>query len=63
MYGNYFENVEDSVECMLLPKIMSMNSQNFHFTACNFTERNMYLRLEYFTLLYHSYSVIILVSL
>ncbi|KAJ9589715.1 hypothetical protein L9F63_017087 [Diploptera punctata] len=44
MYGNYFENVEDSIECMLLPKIMSMNSQNFHFTACNFTERNMYLR-------------------
>ncbi|KAJ4433665.1 hypothetical protein ANN_15975 [Periplaneta americana] len=44
MYGNYFEDPEDSIECMLLPKIMSLNSQNFHFTACNFTERNMYLR-------------------
>ncbi|KDR22169.1 Cytosolic carboxypeptidase-like protein 5, partial [Zootermopsis nevadensis] len=44
MYGNYFEDVEDSIECMLLPKIMSLNSQNFHFTACNFTERIMYLR-------------------
>lgn len=44
MYGNYFEDPDDSTECMLLPKIMSLNSQNFHFTACNFTERNMYLR-------------------
>lgn len=44
MYGNHFDKIEDSVECMLLPKIMSVNSQNFHFTACNFTEKNMYLR-------------------
>lgn len=44
MYGNYFEDLEDSIECMLLPKIMSLNSLNFHFTACNFTERIMYLR-------------------
>ncbi|XP_023718952.1 cytosolic carboxypeptidase-like protein 5 isoform X1 [Cryptotermes secundus] len=44
MYGNYFEDTEDSIECMLLPKIMSLNSQNFHFTACNFTEKIMYLR-------------------
>ncbi|XP_047098849.1 cytosolic carboxypeptidase-like protein 5 [Schistocerca piceifrons] len=44
MYGNHFNNIEDSIECMLLPKIMSLNNQNFHFTACNFTERNMYLR-------------------
>lgn len=44
MYGNYFEDLEDSIECMLLPKIMSLNSPNFHFTACNFTERIMYLR-------------------
>ncbi|GLG96635.1 uncharacterized protein GBIM_03561 [Gryllus bimaculatus] len=44
MYGNHFDNIGDSVECMLLPKIMSLNSPNFHFSACNFTERNMYLR-------------------
>lgn len=44
MYGNYFNRVEDSVECMLFPKIMSINSQNFHFSACNFSEKNMYLR-------------------
>ncbi|XP_066993857.2 cytosolic carboxypeptidase-like protein 5 isoform X2 [Anabrus simplex] len=44
MYGNHFENIADGVECMLLPKIMSLNNPNFHFTACNFTERNMYLR-------------------
>ncbi|CAG2062432.1 unnamed protein product [Timema podura] len=44
MYGNHFNSMEESVECMLLPRIMAFNSQNFHFTACNFTERNMYLR-------------------
>lgn len=44
MYGNHFDNMADSVECMLLPKIMSLNNHNFHFTACNFTERNMYLK-------------------
>lgn len=44
MYGNHFEEFEKNIECMLLPKIMSLNNHNFHFTACNFTERNMYLR-------------------
>lgn len=44
MYGNHFDDLECNVECMLLPKIMSLNNHNFHFTACNFTERNMYLR-------------------
>lgn len=44
MYGNHFEEVESSVECLLLPRIMALNSLHFHFTSCNFTERNMYLR-------------------
>ena len=44
MYGNNFQELEKNVECMMLPKIMSLNNHNFHFTACNFTERNMYLR-------------------
>lgn len=44
MYGNHFEDLDCNVECMLLPKIMSLNNHNFHFTACNFTERNMYLK-------------------
>lgn len=48
MYGNHFEDIECNVECMLLPKIMSINNHNFHFTACNFTERNMYLRYAIF---------------
>ncbi|XP_054003401.1 cytosolic carboxypeptidase-like protein 5 isoform X1 [Hylaeus anthracinus] len=43
MYGNYFENPEDTITCMLLPKLMSINNPNFHFTSCNFTERNMYI--------------------
>ena len=29
---------------MLLPKLMSINCANFDFPACNFTERNMYLK-------------------
>uniref|UniRef100_A0A6P7FUV6 Cytosolic carboxypeptidase-like protein 5 n=1 Tax=Diabrotica virgifera virgifera TaxID=50390 RepID=A0A6P7FUV6_DIAVI len=44
MYGNHFDDIERNVECMLLPKLMSMNNHNFHFHACNFTERNMYLK-------------------
>lgn len=44
MYGNHFPLIQDNVECMLLPKLMSLNSYNFHFSACNFSERNMYLR-------------------
>lgn len=43
MYGNYFDDAEDTVMCMLLPKLMSLNNPNFHFTSCNFAERNMYL--------------------
>ncbi|XP_072940180.1 cytosolic carboxypeptidase-like protein 5 isoform X2 [Epargyreus clarus] len=44
MYGNHFEDVERCVECMLLPRIMSLNNLHFHFSSCNFTERNMYLK-------------------
>ncbi|CAH4035657.1 unnamed protein product [Pieris brassicae] len=44
MYGNHFEDVDSSVECMLLPRIMSLNNLHFHFSSCNFTERNMYLK-------------------
>ncbi|KAL5292158.1 AGBL5 family protein [Megaselia abdita] len=44
MYGNHFSNVSEAVECKLLPKLMSINSQHFHFDACNFSEKNMYKR-------------------
>ncbi|CAB3236686.1 unnamed protein product [Arctia plantaginis] len=44
MYGNHFEDLESCVECMLLPRIMSLNNMHFHFSSCNFTERNMYLK-------------------
>ncbi|XP_026322040.1 cytosolic carboxypeptidase-like protein 5 isoform X3 [Hyposmocoma kahamanoa] len=44
MYGNHFDDLESSVECMLLPRIMSLNNLHFHFSSCNFTERNMYLK-------------------
>ncbi|XP_035742239.1 cytosolic carboxypeptidase-like protein 5 isoform X1 [Vespa mandarinia] len=43
MYGNHFTDSEDTIMCMLLPKLMSINNPNFHFSSCNFAERNMYL--------------------
>ena len=42
MYGNHLPNVNEAVECMLLPRLMSMNCHHFHFDACVFSERNMY---------------------
>jgi hypothetical protein len=44
MYGNHLPNALESVECMLLPRLMSMNCHHFHFDACNFSERNMYFK-------------------
>lgn len=43
MYGNHFTDPEDTIMCMLLPKLMSINNPHFHFTSCNFAERNMYI--------------------
>lgn len=44
MYGNHLPNVSEAVECMLLPRLMSINCQHFHFDACVFSEKNMYHR-------------------
>ena len=44
MYGNYFENPETKIDALLFPKLMSINSANFDFPACNFTQRNMFLK-------------------
>lgn len=46
MYGNYLPKVAEAVECMLLPRLMSMNCHHFHFDACVFSERNMYHKYE-----------------
>lgn len=48
MYGNYLPNIAESVECMLLPRLMSMNSHHFHFDACVFSERNMYHKYVFY---------------
>lgn len=42
IYGNHFTSQEDHVECMLLPKLVSLNSAHFDFDHCVFSERNMY---------------------
>lgn len=44
MYGNHLSNTQEAVEVMLLPRLMSMNCHHFAFDACNFSERNMYLK-------------------
>ncbi|XP_055610573.1 uncharacterized protein LOC129757387 isoform X2 [Uranotaenia lowii] len=44
MYGNHLPNIVEAVECMLLPRLMSLNSLHFHYDACNFSERNMYYK-------------------
>lgn len=44
MYGNHLPNTLEAVEVMLLPRLMSMNCHHFAFDACNFSERNMYLK-------------------
>jgi hypothetical protein len=43
MYGNHFNDTEEAAACMMLPKLMTLNNSNFHFTSCNFAAKNMYL--------------------
>lgn len=42
VYANYLENEDNYVSSILFPKLVSLNSANFDFAACNFTEKNMY---------------------
>ena len=44
IYANYMDNEEDYIKSILYPKLMSINSANFDFTGCNFTEKNMYTK-------------------
>merc|ERR550534_100434 len=41
IYGNHFKDTRQQTECLLFPKLISLNSQHFDFWACNFTEKNM----------------------
>ncbi|GFR16254.1 hypothetical protein TNCT_170771 [Trichonephila clavata] len=42
IYGNYFPDTETMVDCMFLPKLMSINCPYFDFSACNFSAENMF---------------------
>ncbi|GIX68678.1 hypothetical protein CDAR_47811 [Caerostris darwini] len=42
IYGNYFPDIDKMVDCMFLPKLMSINCPYFDFSACNFSAENMY---------------------
>ncbi|MGH0166612.1 UNVERIFIED_CONTAM: hypothetical protein FKN15_051352 [Acipenser sinensis] len=44
MYGNSLSEENEQVENMLYPKLISMNSANFDFSGCNFSEKNMYAK-------------------
>ena len=44
MYGNHFEDTETKIDSLLFPKLMSINSANFDFPACNFTQKNMFMK-------------------
>lgn len=44
VYANYLENEDDYVKSIMMAKLVSINSANFDFTACNFTEKNMYTK-------------------
>lgn len=44
IYGNHFDEIEDQALSMLYPKLISMNTLNFDFSECNFTEKLMLRR-------------------
>lgn len=44
IYGNFIEDDELQVQNMLYPKLISLNTAHFEFSACNFTQRNMYVK-------------------
>uniref|UniRef100_A0A8B9HNX1 Cytosolic carboxypeptidase-like protein 5 n=1 Tax=Astyanax mexicanus TaxID=7994 RepID=A0A8B9HNX1_ASTMX len=44
MYGNNLSDVNQQVENMMYPKLISLNCAHFDFLGCNFSEKNMYAR-------------------
>lgn len=44
MYGNSLSEENEQVENLLYPKLISLNSANFDFMGCNFSEKNMYAK-------------------
>jgi hypothetical protein len=44
MYGNHFDDIEEQMQNILLPKLVSLNSAHFDFKACNFSVKNMYTK-------------------
>ena len=42
IYGNHFDDITIQTENMLYPKLISLNSPNFDFGYCVFSEKNMY---------------------
>uniref|UniRef100_T1JM20 Uncharacterized protein n=1 Tax=Strigamia maritima TaxID=126957 RepID=T1JM20_STRMM len=42
MYGNHFDDLEEKVDSMVLPKLLSINCPFFDFMSCVFTKKNMF---------------------
>lgn len=41
IYGNFFEEISDQTHAMLYPRLIAMNTLNFDFNECNFSEKLM----------------------
>lgn len=41
IYGNHFDDFDAQVKSMIYPKLIAMNTLNFDFEECNFTEKLM----------------------
>jgi hypothetical protein len=41
MYGNHFDDLEVKSQSMLFAKLLSMNTLNFEYPECNFSEKLM----------------------
>ena len=44
IYANHFEKDDDQLDCLLYPKLASLNSPNFDFNGCNFSLKNMHTK-------------------
>jgi hypothetical protein len=44
IYGNHFEDEKEKAMSLLYPKLIAMNTLNFDFEECNFTERLMSIK-------------------
>ncbi len=52
IFGNYLQVGENQVENCLFPKLVALNSLNFDFAECNFSERQMSVKVYTYIYIY-----------